>query len=252
MLISDPAARFARAAEKRRAVLLFLGAEVWSSADVLGRVAGIEARQAVHRLLTAMEADELVRRAPAPVVRGQGVTLWGITHQGRALTEGLDPLGPVFEPSKLSLTTVPHQLLLQELRLAAEAAGWTAWTRGERLPKDAPVRPDALVTRPDGHVVAVEAERSLKTPKRYQALVSQHLQAMRKGQWVGVYYVAPPAVAGGLARIFGAIDRLPGGIPWDDAGRRRFRLLQVAEWPPSLSQSQQKESADEQRSITPA
>jgi hypothetical protein len=224
MMISDPAERQARALAKRSAVLNFLAEEVWSSAAVLGTIAGLHARQAVHRLLSSMEKEETIRRAASPVLAGQGTTLWGITPQGRALTLGVDPLGPVFEPSKLSLQTVPHSLALQAIRLQCESEGWTNWTRGERLGKNAPIRPDAIATTPQGHRVAVECERTIKTPKRYKSIILAHLRAIQAGKWIGVYYMASPSVAMGLERIFAAIQTLPGGEVFDEPKRRRFRV----------------------------
>jgi hypothetical protein len=192
-----------------------------------------------------MEADDLIRRAPAPVLRGQGVTLWGITAQGRALCPDADPIGHTFEVSKVSLDRVPHQLLLQELRLAAEAAGWTDWQRGETLGKGVPIRPDAMATRPDGHRFAIEAERSIKTAKRYQNVIQSHIKAIRDGSWAGVYYVCPPTIAAGLERVFQAIRALPGGGDFTDAARRRFRILSVGQWPPQVGAVQQEGSGDE-------
>ncbi len=232
MLISDPKARADRGQEKRQIILRFLVDEVWSSAQILGQVAGIVARQAVHRTLTAMAREGLIRKAESPTLEGQGTTLWGITPHGRALTPDADPAGHTFEPSKLSLDRVPHQLALQRIRLAAEAAGWTGWTRGETLGKDVAIRPDAMAVRPDGYRMAIECERTIKTAKRYQQIVTGHLRAIRAGDWVGVYYVSPAPVAAGLERMFLAIERLPGGIPWDEAGRKRFRILPFDQWPP--------------------
>jgi hypothetical protein len=161
--------------------------------------------------------------------------IWGITPHGLALTPSADPAGRYFEPSKLSLERVPHQIALQNIRLDAEAAGWTEWTRGEALGKSPPIRPDALVRRPDGNIVAVECERTIKTAKRYQKVLSEHLRAMRNGKWAGVYFVCPSTVAIGLQRMFDRIEKLPGGVPWDDTGRRRFRVLSATDFPPNRS-----------------
>lgn len=237
-LISDPAARAARAAAKRGQVLAFLAAEVWSSADVLGKVAGIAARQAIHRLLTTMEADGMIRRAPAPILAGQGINLWGVTPHGRAVTPGADPTGPVFEPGRLSVVAIPHHLGLQSIRLRCQAAGWTDWQRGETLGKGVPgmIRPDIIARRPSGDLVAVEYERTIKTAKRYQAILSAHLRAIQTGtSYRGVYYVAPGPVAPGLERMLAAIQTLPGGIPFDAARRRAFRVLAESDFPPSAA-----------------
>lgn len=235
MLISDPNIRAERARAKREAVLAFLADEVWSSAPILGQISGVVTRQGVHRLLVAMEQAGEIRRANAPILAGQGVTLWGITPHGLALTPGSDPSGAYFQPSKLSIERVPHQLALQRLRLAAEASGWEHWIRGERMGKVMTVRPDALVTRPDGNIVAIECELTVKTTKRYQRILFEHLQAIRAGRWVGVYYVSTPQVAAGLTRLFTAIKLLPGAVAFDDARRTRFKIVTADAFPPRMS-----------------
>lgn len=232
-LIADPAARKERAAAKRRAVLDFLASEIWTSAPILGQILDLPHRQPVNRLLLAMEKEGTIRRAVGPTLAGQGVTLWGITTLGRALVATADPLGPVFEPSRLALGAVPHNLALQALRLRAEAAGWTAWTRGEALGKDASVRPDAVATMPGGQRVAIECERTVKTAKRYQVVLAAHLRAIQARQWLGVYYVAPSNVAPALIRIFSAIPALPGGIIFDSTRRGRFKVVLDATFPSS-------------------
>jgi hypothetical protein len=67
------------------------------------------------------------------------------------------------------------------------------------LPGGRPVlhRPDLAVVSPDGHVIAVEVELSTKAPRRLEAICrgwarARHLAA--------VYYLAAPAVEGGLQR----------------------------------------------------
>lgn len=231
MLISDPIARAERAQAKRDAVLRFLAGEVWTSAPILGQVAGVAARPAVHRLLVAMERDSLIRRSTAPILAGQGISLWGITPHGRALCPEADPTGPTFEPSRISIQAVPHHLALQALRRQAEAAGWTDWMRGERLGQAVAIRPDAIAKTPAGVQVAVECELTIKTVRRYQSVLAEHLRAIVAGRWVGVYYTSPPSVARGLARMFAAIKTLPGGVPFDDTRRSRFKIVTNTSFP---------------------
>lgn len=190
MLISDPRARLERAQAKRAAVLSFLADEIWTSSAILGQVTDLAARQGVHRLLTAMEQAGEIRRATAPILDGQGITLWGITPHGLALAPGGVPSQTYFQPSKLSIERIPHQLALQRLRLAAELAGWRNWTRGERLGKAPTVRPDAVVTRSDGNIVAIECELTIKTAKRYQRVIFEHLAEFRQSG-PGRRWVAP-------------------------------------------------------------
>lgn len=237
MLISDPAIRAARARTKREAVLIFLAKEVWSSAGILGQVAGVNSRQGIHRMLVTMEQAGEIRRATAPILAGQGITIWGIMPHGLALAPVEEAGGTYFQPSKLSIERVPHQLALQKLRLAAEAMGWRSWVRGELLGTSPNIRPDALVSRPDGNIVAIECELTTKTTKRYQRILFEHLQAIRAGRWTGVYYVTPPALAPGLTRLFAAIDVLPGAVPFDDTRRARFKILPIDAFPPQSPNS---------------
>lgn len=67
--------------------------------------------------------------------------------------------------------------------------------------------PDAVATSPEGLTVAVEVERSAKTPKRYQAIMADYLQMRKAGTVSVVHYVCETdRLAAGLARLFQAIQ----------------------------------------------
>ncbi|MTI18573.1 hypothetical protein E1162_15110 [Rhodobacteraceae bacterium RKSG542] len=225
MLISDPAERQLRAISKREKILSFLADEVWSSSDILQQLLRLKARQPLLRSLNALERQGLVKRAHTPVLAGQGVTVWGISRQGRAIMDGCDVLGPVFEPSKLRLSSAPHHLALQHARVRAENAGWTDWTRGSGLRGPKASQPDAVATTLSGVRVAVEVELTIKSRQRYQAILAAHLNAVRRGDYVGVYYVASPDIVWGLERLFLRIERLNEGIAFDANVRSRFKLV---------------------------
>ncbi len=235
MLISSHKQRLARAQEKRAIVLRYLCEEIWTSQGVIQLIAGLGTRQAAHRLLHSLEKEELVRRAPAPTLAGQGLTIWGITPHGRALTPEADATGHCFEPSRLSVVVVPHHLMVQEARWRAEQAGWADWKRGETMGKDVKCRPDAVATRPDGVSMAIECERTIKTVKGYQKILFNHLEEIRGGKWAGVYYVTPSQViADGLTRVFNGITHLLGGEAFEEKQRSRFKILTLAEFPPGM------------------
>jgi hypothetical protein len=285
VLISDPTARAARAEEKRQLVLKYLCEEVWTSQQILQLVAGIGTRQATNRLLLALEKEGLVSRELAPTVagrqgaerthhgapdrdgregsktaRGPGVLhLWGITPQGRALTAEADPTGPVFEPGRISIVAVPHQIMLQEVRYRAELAGWSDWIRGEQIGTDRfpladhlmmttkgpggrpitkpRIKPDAVALSHQGVRVAVEVERTIKHKQDYQTVLARHLEAIRTDAWKGVYYIAPtPAIAAGLDRMLKALGVLVGGETFDDQKRSRFKIFSMAEFPAGVAQ----------------
>lgn len=237
MLISDPKARAEATANKRRALLRFLRDETWSVPGVLAQVAGITSRQGIHSTLQAMARDELVKYHSLPIEGRRALPLWGITAHGLAYAwdeaEEIEDR-PRFEPSRLTLARVPHQIDLQRARLAAEAAGWTDWQRGERLGFNPPIRPDALVTNPKGVRVAIEVERTIKTRQRYQQILGNHLEAIRAGQWLGVIYLTPEGMADRLRRVVEAVPYiLENGerLELSESHRRRFRFLELAQFP---------------------
>lgn len=237
MLISDPAERAAATTQKRRAVLRFLRDETWSVPDVLAQVAGITSRQGIHSTLKAMERDELVKYHSLPIAGRRDLPTWGITPHGLAFSwdeaEEIEDR-PRFEPSRLSLSRVPHQIDLQRARLAAEAAGWTDWQRGERLGFSPPIRPDALATTPRGVRVAIEVERTIKTRQRYQQILGSHLEAIRAGHWLAVIYLTPEGMASRLRRVVEAVPYiLESGErkELNDSHRRRFKFLELSSFP---------------------
>ena len=193
-LLLDGAARNARRATKRTAVLRFLRQEIWSTSDILGSVMGLRARQAVHRSLQGLEAQGVVRRGTLEHL-GHATTLWGITAHGQGLAfdpEREAPVSTYFEPSRVSPLTVEHAVSLQRLRVAAERERWSDWTNGDRLgPLHGAKRPDAIARTPAGLKVAIENERTLKTRKRYEAILATYLQALRRGDFDLAVWVCP-------------------------------------------------------------
>lgn len=241
MIIKDPAERKQRSEAKRRAVLRFLRSEVWSNGVVLQAVMGINTRQQTHRVLTKLEADGFIRRHLMDIEGSRGITLWGITTHGQAFAWDEDEdIGdmPIFEPSRVALTTLPHHLDAQLARVQAEAQGWSNWIicdRGTAF-KDIPSdhRPDAIVTRPDGVTVAVEVERTIKTRKRYQQILSSHLKAMSGKHWAKVYYVCPGEIASRLERVIRSISHINVNgtqVALEEKYLARFEFVSLEDWP---------------------
>lgn len=207
-----PAERAARVAQKRATLLRFLRDELYTTATVVGQLLGLNSRQAVHATLTAMERDELVRRETATTPAGRRVTLWGITSHGQAYA--FDPASEVpqeryFEPGRVGLTVLQHTLDLQTLRLQAESAGWTGWTLGDRMGKWAKnqSRPDAIVTDPQGISWGIECERTIKTRKRYEAILKDRLLAIKQGAVNKIVWLCP--TEGQANRLRAIIKSIP-------------------------------------------
>lgn len=229
MLISSLVERVARIEKKRRLILRFLRDETWAMADILCKVAELQTRQAVHKTLVGMERANLVKKGALPISGCISLTAWGITSHGlaHAWDDSEDyEYRPYFDPARLSVSQIQHQSLLQKVRLAMEEAGWKEWYRGERLGFKTKVRPDAVALRPDGLRVAIEIEPTVKTGKRYQQIIRNHLMQIKEGGWDAVLYLS--GYAGRLQRIFDSIDYvlLPGErVLLNETHRKRFRFL---------------------------
>lgn len=209
-------ARQARREERLKQVLGFLREEIWSASDILGIVMGIKTPQGIHKALTALEIENVISRSSLKIYGRRAMTIWGITPHGQALAFNLQtnekPENNYFEPSRISLSTLDHHLDIQRLRLKAEAAGWKNWLPGTRLGKSVlnGKRPDAVALTPNNQIVALEIERTVKTTKRYEAIISNYLQAIKNGDYSRVQYLCPTVnLAARLQRIFTSIKAVP-------------------------------------------
>lgn len=235
-----PDGRNARVQEKRRTVLRWLRDEIWSTPEVLGKIMGLTARQGVYQTLAKMERDGYLASSDIRIFKKSTQRIVGITAHGLAFAFDADEQlekRPTFEPSKVKLSTLQHEVDIQLLRIQAERAGWKNWTPGTRLgPSQAGAnRPDAIVLDPQRRIVAVEVERTIKTSKRYEAILSHYLQSVAKGQYGRIVWVCPTAdLAARLHRILLAISAVPINGKRIALEPRHYDLLQVldyAQWP---------------------
>lgn len=203
--------RKARQADKKVRLLRFLREELWSTSEILGEVMGLHSRQGAWKTLKQYEAEEILRCYESKVLGGK-VSLWGITAHGQALA--FDPTSETpsryyFEPSKVSEITLRHSLDVQRLRISAEANGWTGWRNGQTLGTvgKGMNRPDAIAFDPIGLRVALECERTIKTPKRYCVILASYLQALKRGEFSRVVWICPtPDLAVRLEKIICGIQ----------------------------------------------
>lgn len=235
-----PAGRIARVQEKRRKVLRWLRDEIWSTPEVLGQIMGLTARQGVYQTLAKMERDGYLASADITIFKKSTQRIVGITAHGLACAFDADEpfeKRPTFEPSKVKLSTLQHETDIQLLRVQAERGGWTNWTPGARLgaSQAGANRPDAIVVDPQMRVVAVEVERTIKTTKRYEAILSQYLQAVAKGQYGRIVWVCPTEdLAARLRRIVLSISAVPINGKRITLEPRHYELLsflEYAQWP---------------------
>ncbi|EBC2122714.1 replication-relaxation family protein [Salmonella enterica] len=186
------AKRQARNAEKTRIVLRWLRDEQCSTAEVVTSLLGIGAVQPVYRFLDSLVVKGLLVRAKYPV-DGHQVSVWGLTPHGVAFSFDEDePLTDVipFQPSRVSAAQLPHRLAVQCLRLDMEARGATGWRTLNRLNLKGMKVPDALAEL-NGKTVAFEVERTVKSRRRYQEVVSGYLFNRKANGIDEIWYICP-------------------------------------------------------------
>lgn len=192
------AERLARKSDKRRRLLGFLRTETWTTPSIASMVMGISDRRTTKGTLDSMAGDGLVVRDKLRLPLGLTLHIVGITTNGQAEAASLTGkpfVARAYETGRIGLTVIDHTLDLQRLRIAAARAGWKGWAYLDRIPleerKDKRHRADALATHPSGQRAAIEAERTMKTKKRYQVIVGDHLSAIAQRQYDRVVYTAP-------------------------------------------------------------
>lgn len=222
----------ARAEAKQQLVLDFLSSgEVWSTGPILQMLLGLSARR-VQALLQRMERDGLLKSVRVDGF-GKLQNACGITPTGLAFSENAAADCPRFEclPSPQFMQ---HHLDTQRARLQAEAAGWQ-WTPGKLLyNKGFQKVPDALATSPTGERVAVEIERTIKTPLRYAQVIPAALKDVKAGQYSRVIYISPQGRADAVFRALHrvAVVKVSGdSVKLTDAHWLRFIFANLTDWP---------------------
>lgn len=198
MLITDPQERAARAKEKQWLLLRFLRDEIYTNLATAGRVMKVLER-ATRDTISKMERAGLVVRHEVKLLEDlPPLVVVGITQLGQA--EAYDPvagdaiISKEFRPGKFSPLKLQHNLDVQRLRLyAAESGKAQRWLATDRIQLEGKglIRPDALLLDQNEIRVAVEVERTIKTPKRYVAIMAGHLTAILQNKWDKVIWACP-------------------------------------------------------------
>lgn len=236
----------ARRDEKRACLLEFLRTETFTTREIAGEVLQLQ-RCATTNTLDMMLAEELIEAHQIETEMWK-TTVYGLTVHGAALA---NPPGEEFFwflPGRLSTATLAHDLWVQKLRLRAEQSGWTNWNSGRAINRTMATEnqrtdgksqwlkvPDAVATSPTGETVALEIERTIKSPKRYQQIIFAYLQMIKNGLIFRVEYVCiSPTVSKRLPGIFQRIDHvLHAGekLKLEERHRAKFCFHSVNEWP---------------------
>lgn len=224
--------RQARAQAKKDIILGFLASgEVYTSVAVAAQVMAASP-SAADRTLASLVRDGALK-CESHMVSSRKMHLYGITPHGLALMDRFDR--PYFQLGRTNSAYIPHHLETQRARLAAEEVGWTDWTPGKLLHSQGLKKiPDAIAASPEGARIAIEIERHIKTPKRYEEIISAHLQSISKKLWREVHYLTPDGLAIRIAKAFENVKSVPVNgdrIQLEQIHRDRFCFYELNSWP---------------------
>ncbi len=184
-------------------VLRFLRTTIYSTAELLGMLMGIQDRSSIHHSLKALERSKLIQSFRFDELGGR--TLWGITAAGQrhCLQDGDEEITKFFNPSKISASTLQHYLDIQRVHIVLQKTGWKEFAYPDKMPRPhlkggnlAPVnqytiRPDLLAVTPDSLRAALEIERHVKAEKRYEEhVIPGHVRKLNAHEYDFVLWIA--------------------------------------------------------------
>lgn len=135
---------------------------------------------------------------------------------------------------------VKHDLAVQRAKIEAMAMGWSHFL-AERTLRQMAVKerttwlqvPDAFAVSPRGRKVALEVERTAKTPKRYSAIFNCYCQMLSDKTIQEVVYICPEDICRRLERLFLRIETMKVDDKvhtFNDSFRKRFHFVTCEGW----------------------
>lgn len=218
-LIADPRERKLAAKFKDDCILDWLRDEIYSTTAVLSEMLGVNT-SATLSTLYRLEKRGLLVRDEIRFMGRRTATLWGITAAG--VLEGVSPdqIATMnlrhHTPGRVSPLTIEHSLDVQRVRTnLVDIEDFEGWVPGRLLPGQNqrkghpdrwPVYPDATAIWPlngKRYRMAIEVERTRKTPQRYVQIIRGHLTSIEARRYGGVIYFCPTqAQAESLRALF--------------------------------------------------
>lgn len=175
-------------------VLNFLVVETFTTPQIAQQLLKQGTVQATHQMLKRMVKAMLLKQETFPLVCGRGITLYGITEHGLAMSNNDQFISrPSFQRSRVSATTLRHKLDIQHFHVLLIQNGWNKWQDGSQLGRrDRNQKvPDAVAISPKNTFIAFEIEREIKSLKRYRDIILSHLVSRRNGSWDEIIYLCP-------------------------------------------------------------
>ena len=239
-LINSKTERDRIKAQKEIKILSFLLEEGYSTAKVLAQLLKMTPN-GMQRTLRKMEAKELIKAHTVDFeLSAWNLKIWGLTPTGALLATDLDEDLKFFEVRRLKPITIAHSLALQRVKVVALGCEWEQWESSSRMLKKANESrstwiqvPDAVARSPKGRKVAIELERTAKTPKRYVEILANYAEMISMGVIDEVVYVCPEQLTARLKRLFHRIEKIifkGKVIPTPTGLLERFYFISYEEW----------------------
>ncbi len=248
LLNHDPAELMRRIKDKRQTILTFIGAETFSTTDVLARLLKRD-RTVVYRALKRLEKEGLVKYYPViydDTKKGkQGI--WGLTPTGASYAEDGSQEVDFYEAGRISSATMSHSVAAQKVKATGMVNGLNEWVSGRQLKQMAAKDrqtwlqiPDLFATQPDGKKIAFEVERSTKTPKRYAEILGNYTEMFLAHTVDEVFYVGPLEIINSLKGKFSRVENIKVNgkvVPVHEKVRARVKFFSYEEWETYISQT---------------
>lgn len=239
-LISSKAERDRIRAENETKILSFLLEERFSTPKILAQHLR-KTPNGTQRILRRMEANGLIKSHSVDFeLSAWNQKIWGLTPTGTCLATPEDEDVKFFEVGRIKPVTMTHSLKLQRVKVAAISKGWSQWESSSKMLQRATKSrsiwiqiPDAVGISPRGRKVAIELEKTLKTPKRYVEILANYAEMLASETIAEVIYVCPDPLTKRVKRQFYKIEKIifkGKAIAVHESLLRRFYFLSYEEW----------------------
>lgn len=225
--------------ERKKKILAFLLEERFSTTAMLALFLNMTPN-GVQRTLNKLEQAELIKSHTIDFLNALHFKIWGLTPKGALFANEADQNIRFFEVRRIKPITMAHSLALQRIKVISMGSGWEQWESSSKMLKKANESrstwiqvPDAVTRSPKGRKIAIEFERTVKTPKRYVEILANYAEMISKGVIDEVIYVCPEQLAPRLERLFYRIEKIifKGKVTPIPAGLlERFYFISYEEW----------------------
>lgn len=221
-------------------ILSFLLAEGYSTTKVLAQLLTMTPN-GMQRKLRKMQANELIKAHTVDFeLSSWNLKIWGLTSTGMLLATPEGEKVKFFEVGRVKPITMAHSLALQRVKVLALSQGWGEWESSSRMLQNANLSrstwlqvPDAVAISPKGRKIAIELERTVKTPKRYVEILANYAEMISSDVVAEVIYICPENIAKRLERLFHRIEKIifrGKSIPVPEGLLKRFYFVTYDEW----------------------